>query len=382
MTVLISGLDEQACMAYLGVVRGQDGNHPELRWEDPERFLKRRDESASAAFDQPATLLWLYRAPWTIQRQDEPDPAEGAAALEQWYRRQRAALSMRRMLGGKMRLVNVDRVAATAIASELALASAPLAEPDQALDPELDDALTQGLAKLFDWALPQYWDLFEDLEAAAWLPRGEPLFRQNLLPGTTEDIEHFTRILTQGLRYPKTRAQLSDSLRALRHAQTQRRENSEQLDQERAALAEVRERLEQTLQELERAKSEQTKLSAERHRVQALFDEEQSRLAALEQELSEAQHGLTLAKQAAAEAQALLETQSASANAKERALRLENERLESELREARTELDGQASANQSLRTRLARSTETLDRARVQLCRQLARSGGGQLSSSR
>jgi hypothetical protein len=307
-----------------------------------------------------------------------------ALRLAQWFQHQRAALSIRRTLGERVLLVNADRISGTELLAELGV---PAAERAQGADAALsvDESLGSGLAKLFDWSLPQYWDLFEDLEASAWLPNGEPLFRHRLQPESVEGMERFIQTLQQGLRFPGLRAELDHQVRTLAEAQAQRRNLEATLERERQQLLDTRERLTQRSDVLERnltqAESERTALEEERDRLALALDSERSRVSEMEQALSEMREQVGQAKETAAAlgaSKAALEAEYQShatqAIAREQALTQENERLSAEVDHLKDALEGQSAANRELRARLSRSTETLDRARVQLCKQLARGG--------
>lgn len=235
--------------------------------------------------------------------------------------------------------------------------------------------------------MPHYWDLFEDLEAAAWLPDGEPLFRRDLQPVTVEGLEQLLIQLQQGLQAPQWRSELDQSSQLAASLQQRLHESEMALERERNALAELRERLTQRVadleERLEQRDGEQATTTAERDSLQKALAEERARALDLEHASTQMHSALEQAKQDLAEVQtakAALETaqrtEAAAAKARSQALTEDNERLKAELHQIRDAHEGQIAANRELRSRLARSTETLDRARIQLCRQLARGGLG------
>jgi predicted nucleic acid-binding Zn-ribbon protein len=379
MAVVISGLDQGACSAFLGVQFADAA----ARWAAPESFLQLAESGAGRVEHEAERLLWLYHGPWSLRAEADAGDTSDAIALglAQWYRHQRAALAMRRSLGARMLLVNADRVEGRAVAAELGLSADAAGTIDASLTTAepVAEVLEQGLAKLFEWALPHYWDLFEDLEAAAWLPGGDPLFRQDLRPVTAEGMEDLMRTLQQGLRLPQTRADLADRAQALVAAQARQHAAETALEREQQALSEARTRLEQQAEAVEEHANERARLNGECERLGATVDEQRARAEALARDLEsardesrQAQHALAEAREEKARLESLRQTEAAEADARERALAAENERLCAELNQVKDALEGQSSANRALRARLARSTETLDRARVQLCRQLAR----------
>jgi predicted nucleic acid-binding Zn-ribbon protein len=407
---MISGLDESTCVARLGGI----GCRAELEWLPPEAFIRRAEALAADASAQTTDRwVWLYRAPWAL---DEPpasaelgpsdlgvgdaDTSDRRASdrLTRWYQHQRSALALRRTLGPRMLLVNAERVAGAALALELGLGSGSGLGPGPDLDSVGEghaadglngagsaenaqapawlspDSIGQGLARLFDWVLPQYWDLFEDLEAAAWLPRGEPLFRQVLQPVSQEALARLLEQVEQGRAVPALRRRLSEQHAAVASLESAQREVKTALEREQHRLAELEQQSAQRISDLERgletATAERAALVAERDDLQARLDEGETALAGLRQALESSNAALAEAQHAASEAEAAR----TALSAREQALNEEQARLSAELQRLQAVLDGQSSANQALRARLARSTETLDRARIQLCRQLARQG--------
>jgi len=384
MGVLISGLDESACAAAL------PGAWPQVRlqWLAPDVFLQRAETFGAATEEETIERwVWLYRAPWSIDQRTalfgvEPADAGQGDLLGRWYRQQRAALAIRRILGSRMLLVNVERIQGAELARELGLTTQ--ADAESITGDETDsgsqlpwfrpDTMGQGLAKLFDWALPQYWDLFEDLEAAAWLPQGEPLFRQVLQPVSQEAMEQLLHLTHQGLRAPQLDASLNEQRAALASLQRLQRDTADALQREQQSQANLQSQSAARISELERAleqaEAARSSLSSERDALRTNLSEREAEAAGLQQALEQANKALDDAQHAAAES----EEARAALSAREQALMEEQSRLNAELSRLSDALDGQSSANRELRARLSRSTETLDRARVQLCRQLARQG--------
>lgn len=388
MGVLISGLDEAACAALMTGAWPQ----AQLQWLAPEVFLQRAEGLGGGGDDAAVERwVWLYRPPWSIDHRAQPSALESADSsrgdlLGRWYRQQRAALAMRRVLGSRMLLVNAERIQGAELARELGLAlPAPVpAQAETGADDETDasgqlswfrrEAMGQGLAKLFDWALPHYWDLFEDLEAAAWLPRGEPLFRQVLQPVSQEAMEQLLQLVRRGASAPRLHAHLREQASALASLQGLQRETVDALEHEQQNLASLQSRSDLRIRELEQALEQavtaQANLSSEHDALQTRLQEREAEVAECQQALAQANTALDDARRATAES----EQARAELSAREQALSEEQSRLSAELARLNDALDGQSVANRELRARLSRSTETLDRARIQLCRQLARQG--------
>jgi hypothetical protein len=165
MSTLISGLNEADCRDFVGV---ESWNKHVARWCAP-------DKLAAEASGQP--LIWLYRAPWSTLGQmsgdDHPDIQGG---LARWLEQNRGILNMRRQFSDNLLLVNTDRVRPADLRARLAGAAVTQDAIDN-LPTSLEASCGSLLGQLFHWSAPQYWDVLEALEAAAWLPFGEPLFR-------------------------------------------------------------------------------------------------------------------------------------------------------------------------------------------------------------
>ncbi|NEX17018.1 MAG: hypothetical protein C1943_10405 [Halochromatium sp.] len=397
-------MDNDACAALFEAY----WPHQQLHWATPDEFL-RQAETPLPKTDIGAvqTLLWLYLPPWMLQTSAYRggDSEAVGLGLARWYQQQRAALALRRTLGERMLLVNAERVTGMQLAAQLGLPKSQEHSLNGQLAPQAErpfsDAMGLGLAKLFEWSLPQYWDLFEDLEASAWLPRGDPLFRRDLEPVSVAGLEALLAHLQQGLRAPQLRSSLDQSTALATSLRDRLQETETALKREQEALAELRQQLKSRVAELEeqleQRESARAAMAAERDSLQTALADEHGRLLERERELAELHGALAQAKQEAAEAQreaieaerkatdaqaalaaqeAAQQAENAEAAARAQALTEDKQRLQAELHEIRDAHEGQLAANRELRARLARSTETLDRARVQLCRQLARAGLG------
>jgi len=402
MGVLISGLDNDACAALFEAY----WPHQQLHWATADEFLRQAETPLQKTDVEAAqTLLWLYLPPWSLQAPGfrGGDSEAARLGLAPWYQQQRAALALRRTLGERMLLVNAERVTGMQLAVRLGLTRSPEHSLSGQLapqpEPPFSDAMGLSLAKLFEWSLPQYWDLFEDLEASAWLPYGDPLFRRDLEPVSVAGLEALLARLQQGLQAPQLHSALDQSTALATSLRDRLQKTETALEHEQDALAELRQQLKDRVAEfeerLEQRESERAAMAAERDALQTALADEHGRLLERERELAEAHGALAQARQETAEArrqaielergateaqaaraaqEAAQQAESTAAAARAQALTEDKQRLQAELHEIKDAHEGQLAANRELRARLARSTETLDRARVQLCRQLARAG--------
>ena len=167
-SVFVSGVSEDAAIAFLGQALFQALN---ARWIAPEHSAARAQE------EQDAQWLWLYQPPWQWQL-NQPAPAH----WEDWVTQHQPALRLRRIAGERLHVVNVARTSAHALAETLG-ASAPCPEPEAT--PAYLDALAALCAGMVasSPALRHAWEVYETLEATAWLPSGQtPEFRASLDP--------------------------------------------------------------------------------------------------------------------------------------------------------------------------------------------------------
>ena len=172
--ILISGLDAETCRQLLPAQSTENS----FEWLSPTDFMIAAESADSEVTER--RWVWLYHAPWTLLLtwSSEKD-------LMEWQAQQRIALRLRGVLGQQLILVNTDQVNATQLGAELGLIADqptpfPVANEDERGEKKQLSGLDLALAKLFEWIAPQYWDVFEALEAVAWLPEGNPLFRHDL----------------------------------------------------------------------------------------------------------------------------------------------------------------------------------------------------------
>lgn len=165
MGTLVCGLNEERCHDFVG---SESWAKHAIQWRAPETL---------ATDAKGHQVIWLYRAPWAMIEDGPDTSAVGTGeALTRWLEENRSALNMRRQLGASLLLVNADSVPAAALRARL---DGTEQAPDSSLANVISATTThvQLLGQLFERTAPQYWDVLEALEAAAWLPSGEPLFR-------------------------------------------------------------------------------------------------------------------------------------------------------------------------------------------------------------
>ena len=188
MNILVSGLDEKACRRAIGADPALESL---VRWCPPDQFLEQLDRSAPAS---DVRGIWLYQAPWTTGMMSATGTHVGQT-LAEWLRNNRNVLNARHRLHESLVLANIDRTSADELHG-LVLGR----ESNQRADTQSANSAPPrpALGKLFDWIAPQYWDVFEMLEAAAWIPRGgQPIFRELSSP-TEEHLHELLRVLQDG----------------------------------------------------------------------------------------------------------------------------------------------------------------------------------------
>jgi hypothetical protein len=303
---LLSGLD---CAALESALAGHD-----LRWCAPAQLQE------SAAASNAIQVVWLYRAPWSsLSGCNEPSALR--MQLLRWLEGNREIFGLRRQLGKGLRLVNLEGPSASTLWRELGV------DPSKAATAQQDHSI---FARLFEWAGPQYWELFETLEAAAWLPTGEPSFR-HLLPPPSEDAFHqaLARLLTDTAalsqrhdQQDEQRQQQEWDLR-IRSLQQEHAERELRLQQENEVqllhLQQAREELESCSRRLQ---------ALEHEAAQARDSQQQSMLqdVVLQQELDRAHEQLALEQARSDAAEQQLQAASRQALALQQQLALERKR--------------------------------------------------------
>ena len=377
MDFVLSGLAEKACWQGLGI---QAGPHPQAHWVTASSFV---DAAQGISPNEDARQwVWLYRAPWKWLI--SIDTAEVEPALKQWLVQQREILRLRRHLGQQLILVNVDQVAAALLCSRL-----DLPEPASVVIQPEPTALATVMAILFEQMAPHYWDVFEALEAAAWLPVGEAQFRHNILSPTEADLFDLLHILRNGLALPAYQAELTESHPTavnqleqrladtnqqfelvtekgahLEHALSQSKQATIQSEADRLALAKenhlLLEQLHQTQETLEKHYLDN------KAQVATLTDSHAATIKQYEQQLANANDQLeqVSAKRAQLD-QSLNQSKQANtlAENKCKVLSEENDLLLTQLHHAQEELESYYLANQEFRAAMGQTQKTLRRTR-------------------
>jgi len=396
--VFVSGVSEDAAIAFLGQALFQELN---AHWVAPEHSAARAQE------EQDAQWLWLYQPPWQWQL-NQPAPAQ----WEAWVTQHQPALRLRRIAGERLHVVNVARTSAQALA-EILGASAPCPEPE-ATPAYLDAlaALCAGMAASSP-ALRHSWEVYETLEATAWLPSGQtPEFRASLDPGEPSLIA-LLGLLNAGVHAPareQAHQETQATLAALRreHAGLQETHNAtcatqqetiEENDLLLTQLHHVQETLEahhlenqqqqQQLNELKNVSAEVAKLSkALSEQQQAALNAQQAQSTAEQASVSDKQAVKTLnqqletlkrdgAKKLATLQEQLtaLRTSLDAATAEHTDTQEENDLLLTQLHHVQEELERYFLANREYQTTLNSAQNTFLRTRQHISRLAARAPG-------
>ncbi|MBA1204433.1 hypothetical protein G7009_22210 [Pseudomonas capeferrum] len=385
MQILFSGLNEQASRAWVGAPA--DGASS-LEWQPASLFIA---EAEMAVGEPGRKWVWFYRAPWVWLA--EGASYKVAAALQQWQTQQRAVLQLRRNLREHLLLVNIDRVDARAFAEHVGILCGAPSSPVAAYT-----SLTSALASLFEQTAPECWTLYEALEAAAWLPEGEPEFRSNRALPTTEGLGELLELIQAGRQMPAVRQQfdkLSEELRqtdeVLKVAQAQadcnQREAGRHLIESEQIAQSLRYDLEQARAAEQNLKNEQGVLLAQLHQVQeelekqylanASFKQQHDALTQelasvvthrehLTEQLEIVQAALTEAQQAQGqlgEADVQMKVASANERADLQSLVEENELLLAQLHSVQEKLENYYLANREMLVAMGQSEHTMHRAR-------------------
>ncbi|WP_313409670.1 hypothetical protein [Stutzerimonas kunmingensis] len=393
MQTFVSGLSEQASFTALG---GASGSL--LQWLTAGDFIA---QALAAADDEAGgQWLWLYRAPWALLAQGGSQPS--AEVLAQWQAQQRAVLQLRRHLRQRLVLVNIDRVASPLLAERFGVPFIEGALPDE----KPNTPLLSTLANLFEQKAPECWELYEALEAAAWLPEGEPEFRTNRpLPRAAELTELLDLVragkqlaaVSQRLDARETELQqLNEQLSSAHVAsETTERQAQQQLIEHQQALQAARTQAEALQQEKQSLTEENELLLNQLHQVQEELEKHyldgvslKEKQAALEKELAQskaahqqASKELTTASGKATEAEkvrqklagelASLQKEKAELQAKAQSDAEENELLLNQLHQVQEELENYYLANREILAVMGQSEQTLHRARGVISRMAA-----------
>jgi len=236
MGILVSGMTETQCRDFVG---NELWHRRAIQWIAP---------AALATAATGHLVIWFYRAPWSL---DTGRPGEGAPAtreaLAHWLEQNRSILNMRRQLGSNLLLVNPARVAPGALRARLDQNE----PPDTSATTSTSSAETvhaRLLGQLFERSAPHYWDVFESLEAASWLPSGEPLFRGTAV-ASEEQLFSLLDVLGDHSRLGGEIAQLHETIGGHASSIRQSDQETQELRQEGELLLlqlhQVQEELEQ-----------------------------------------------------------------------------------------------------------------------------------------
>jgi hypothetical protein len=385
MQTLISGLNEQACLACVGAPL--DGAFA-MDWQPASLFIA---EAEMATGQHARQWVWLYRAPWAWLA--EGDSSNAAAALQQWQVQQRAVLQLRRNLRQHLIFVNVDRVAAQPLAERLGLSC-----HDEQSAIAIATPLVSVLAGLFEQTAPECWALYEALEAVAWLPQGEPEFRSNRVLPPKEGLGELLDLIHAARQLPTVIQQLGESNKALHFAgeelkSTQARvdiaqhETSTQLTEREQAVHGLRQDVDKLLAAEQSLTEESELLLAQMHQVQeelekhyldnvALKEQHATQMQELAQamavqqqltkELEVSRATATRAEQAREKLsveEARLRKELADIGTGSQSLTEENELLLAQLHLVQEELENYYLANREILAAMGQSEHTLHRAR-------------------
>lgn len=238
METLFSGLSENACRAIVGASLW---NRAGLSWYAQDRIIESAQGTDASAGRR---VIWVYRAPWSLVDQvSDAGSTSIGDLLADWLASNRAALNLRRRLGKNLRFVNADNVSYADLRATLdSSASAPDAVPVPAEGGAI-------VGRLFEWIAPEYWEVFQSLEGASWLPRQEPAFGGGPAPDEHRLFALLAR-LRDAASLPVVRAEFEVQKQHLEEAHKQHLEAS------KCELTELRQECELQLQQLHQVQEE------------------------------------------------------------------------------------------------------------------------------
>ena len=206
--IVLTGLSAEDCAAF-GSACSKTGN----AWMHmPTALVLASPDLALEAAGQ--WVLWLYRGPWQLQL--------GAPAAEEWLAVHRQLLRQRADFGTRLVLVNVDADQPLAVLASLGLTHEVAEMFEPAVSTVGDVGLSAFLAKIFDWAAPDFWDVFEALEASSPATGRLPVFRSALQMPSAEQVPLLHALVVAGAQAPASRAELAAAHQALGQAEAAR----------------------------------------------------------------------------------------------------------------------------------------------------------------
>lgn len=334
MKVIIAGLETRAGLAYMGEAFALQYD---VEWYDADEFIDIAQEEPKA---KEVQWVWLYLAPWALLPDTVATQQSGAEAVHRWEGRQRRILQLRRYLRKRLILVNAARVDAHELARHLRMAT-PGPLPSRDKDHAMAKPMAVVLGRLFEQIAPDYWTLYEALEAVAWLPEGKPELRSDYAEPSGEGLEQLLDVLYAGQQLPYV---------------LQRLQNAEIRGQKTIQDRESGQRAEPTA---ENAWARVQQLTDELDAVRDVVKQAEQRCSKLQQERD------------ALEARLANSKNSAKAAAEESGafvLQEENELLVAQLQQVQEELESHYLANHQILTIMEQSEATMDRARTALIR--------------
>ena len=232
--IVITGLGVEDCGAYIAACNGAG-----KRWT-----YSAADEllAAPALGSDGPLVFWLYRAPWQLP--------PGGPMADEWLALHRRLLRGRAAFGGRLVLINADAEQPSDVLASLGLAGDGVAS--SVSGPAIDAGMSALLAKVFDWAAPEFWDVFEALESAAPPTGRTPLFRSALQAPGADQVLTMQRLVAAGAQAPSlasdlqsTQQQLSASQQLAEQGRTQALELERENELLLLQLHQVQEELEQ-----------------------------------------------------------------------------------------------------------------------------------------
>jgi hypothetical protein len=336
--IVITGLGVEDCGAYIAACNGAG-----KRWT-----YSAADEllAAPALGSDGALVFWLYRAPWHLP--------PGGPMADEWLALHRRLLRGRAAFGGRLVLINADAEQPSDVLASLGLAGDGVAS--SASRPAIDAGMSALLAKAFDWAAPEFWDVFEALESAAPPTGRMPLFRSALQAPGADQVLTLQRLVAAGAQAPSLASDLQSvqqQLSASQQLAEQGRTQALELERENELLLL---QLHQVQEELEQGFLDHRKQLAKADAAQA---EQSGLLASLQVELSQQLEKVGVSAQALSAAQQLADQGRTQVSE----LESENELLLLQLHQVQEELEQYFLDNRQLQQVMGQSRHSLDRAR-------------------
>lgn len=372
MELLFSGYQEEDALeqGYADTIEAT------TKWLMPQDFI---DRCKMADGSQPnQRLIWLYRGPWSLLAVSANQPNGRCLEIpQQWLKWQRNILALRKSSSNTLLLVNRDTTTAHDLITSLGLKPNLSSRQDHPRHQELSVVF----GKLIEWITPYYWDVFEALEAAAWIPEGIPFFRHLLSPPPTDILDQVTALMAAGYRQPETQAEVSnlkqenDILTQQLHQVEEKLKNlSIENRKSVAALKKTNEDLLTQIQkeQCEKIKQENDLLIQQLYQVQDELEKSMiknnERIAALIKEnedlTMQTQQTQLASNQQKTQFLKQIQQEKEQFTKKNDELKQENELLIQQLHQVQDELERYHLANKQMQTTLAQSKQTMGKTRI------------------